>query len=102
MPTKPPQHRPAHWKPSAPWQRPAVETTTKRGYGSHWQKLRALVLSNEPWCRPCRTLYRHTKATQVDHIKPKAEGGTDDLSNLQPICFVCHKAKSSKEGNRAR
>jgi 5-methylcytosine-specific restriction protein A len=100
LPLKPPQHRPAHWKPSAPWQRPTGETTTKRGYGSHWQKLRALVLSNEPWCRPCRALDRYTKATQVDHVRPKSVGGTDDQNNLQPICEPCHRVKTAKEGGR--
>lgn len=27
---------------------------------------------------------------ETDHIKPKAEGGTDDIDNAIPICFECH------------
>jgi 5-methylcytosine-specific restriction protein A len=33
-------------------------------------------------------------ANAVDHIKPKAKGGTDDLANLQGICRACHLNKS--------
>lgn len=28
-----------------------------------------------------------------DHIKPKAKGGTDELSNFQPMCARCNAAK---------
>jgi 5-methylcytosine-specific restriction protein A len=35
----------------------------------------------------------------VDHIKPKANGGTDDETNLQSICEACHKEKTRKENS---
>lgn len=38
-----------------------------------------------------------TPATEVDHITPKAEGGTDDRSNLQGLCTDCHKAKTKAD-----
>ena len=38
-----------------------------------------------------------TPATQVDHIKPKAKGGTDDWDNLQSICDRCHDAKTKQD-----
>jgi 5-methylcytosine-specific restriction endonuclease McrA len=38
----------------------------------------------------------------VDHITPKAEGGTDDHDNLQSICTECHDAKTQAEAQRAR
>ena len=38
----------------------------------------------------------------VDHIIPKAEGGTDDESNLQSLCKPCHAAKTDREKNRGR
>jgi hypothetical protein len=32
-------------------------------------------------------------AKTVDHIKAKAHGGTDDDSNLESLCWPCHKTK---------
>ena len=29
-------------------------------------------------------------ASEVDHIKPKAQGGTDDESNLRSVSHECH------------
>lgn len=37
---------------------------------------------------------------QLDHIIPVAEGGLDELSNLQWLCWPCHREKSNQE--RAR
>lgn len=75
-----------------------------RGYGSAWDKVRALALKRDRGlCIPCLAGGRPTPATQVDHITPKAEGGTDDLTNLQSICAPCHEAKTlADEGKRAR
>lgn len=74
-----------------------------RGYGAAWVKLRELVLKRDGGlCQPCLRARRVTRATQVDHIKPKAEGGTDEESNQQSICDACHKAKTARESARAR
>jgi 5-methylcytosine-specific restriction protein A len=45
---------------------------------------------------------RPTPATQVDHIKPKAKGGTDDDDNLQSICHDCHTEKTRIESAEAQ
>lgn len=39
-------------------------------------------------------------AIEVDHITPVAEGGKDDLSNLQAICGPCHAVKTAEESAR--
>lgn len=36
-------------------------------------------------------------ATQIDHVIPWAEGGTDDIENLRPTCLPCHDEKSERE-----
>lgn len=36
-------------------------------------------------------------ANTIDHIIPLSRGGTNDLENLQPMCWDCNKAKGSKQ-----
>ncbi len=77
-----------------PWDRGL--TRQAKGYGAEWQKARKLALARDSYlCQPCLSKGRPTEATQVDHITPKAKGGTDDLENLQSICDDCHKAKTA-------
>jgi 5-methylcytosine-specific restriction endonuclease McrA len=37
---------------------------------------------------------------EVDHIKPKAKGGTDKPKNLQWLCHRCNKLKGSTRTNK--
>ena len=69
----------------------------KRTTGRKWQRIREQVLLEEPLCRPCDTAGRVTSSTQVDHIKPIADGGTDERRNLQGICIPCHEEKTARE-----
>jgi 5-methylcytosine-specific restriction protein A len=62
--------------------------------GRPWRRLRSAILDTEPLCRPCSAMGRVTVATEVDHVLPRSEGGTDDQANLQPICHPCHVAKT--------
>lgn len=39
---------------------------------------------------------------EIDHVIPWAEGGTDELDNLRPICQACHKPKTLREKDRGR
>lgn len=74
-----------------------------RGYGAAWVKTRARILIRDMHlCQPCRAKGRPTPATQVDHIKPKAKGGTEDDDNLQAICRNCHDAKTLAEAAEAQ
>lgn len=70
-------------------------TKYERGYGTEWIKRREYILArDEMLCQPCLAKNKLTKATEVDHIIPKAQGGTDDESNLQSICEDCHRDKT--------
>jgi 5-methylcytosine-specific restriction protein A len=69
-----------------------------RGYGAGWDRTRARILDRDKHlCQVCLKAGRYTPATEVDHIKPKAQGGTDDDDNLQAIDKVCHAAKTEDE-----
>jgi 5-methylcytosine-specific restriction endonuclease McrA len=41
----------------------------------------------------CCGAHEHQKALEVDHILPRNQGGSDDLSNLQALCFRCNAGK---------
>ena len=74
-----------------------------RGYGSDWTRLRLRILKRDMHlCQPCLRKSRATPATQVDHITPKAKGGTDDDDNLEAICAECHAVKTTAEAAEAQ
>lgn len=75
----------------------------ERGYGTEWERTRERILERDGGlCQPCVRAERVTPAVAVDHITPKAEGGTDDDDNLQSICKCCHDVKTAAENQRAR
>jgi len=60
-------------------------------YLSTEQKRKFLSVAKKV-CANCRTI----ENLQIDHIIPKIKGGTDEISNLQFLCYKCHKAKHKK------
>lgn len=74
----------------------------ERGYGTAWVKLRQAVLRRDSHlCQVCLKIGRPKPARDVDHIRPKANGGTDDMANLQAICSECHAAKTARDSGRS-
>jgi 5-methylcytosine-specific restriction protein A len=91
-------HQPVGWK-----RRQSGKTTTQRGYGAKWQKIRKEALKRDDYiCVQCRKAGKVAAAHAVDHITPKASGGGDELSNLQSLCRDCHKDKTAQESTQAR
>lgn len=86
-----------------PWRRKRL-SANERGYDSAWKRLRKLALSRDKHlCQDCRDKGRVTAAAQVDHVVPKAKGGTDALDNLRSLCRECHDEKSARDlGHRVR
>lgn len=80
MPIKPPAHR---------------KTTTERGYGWQWQKLRLVILAQEPLCRFCREAGKIVRADEVDHID--GDSFNNDRENLRPLCRPCHLKRTAKD-----
>lgn len=66
------------------------------------KKTRELVwLKCDKHCAYCGLKLEY-KQLQVDHVKPKIFGGTDDIENLNPSCRDCnnYKCHSNLEGFR--
>ena len=42
------------------------------------------------------------RALEVDHILPRSHGGSDDLSNLQALCFRCNAMKGDRDSTDFR
>lgn len=59
-------------------------------YGYRWRKLRTRFLNSHPLCEQCKAQGRYTLATEVHHIKPLADGGTNDERNFMALCKSCH------------
>ena len=41
----------------------------------------------------CSGAHENQRALEVDHIVPRNQGGSDELSNLQALCFSCNAGK---------
>lgn len=57
--------------------------------------LRAAVLLR--WGAQCAACGEAAARLEIDHVKPRERGGSDDLDNLRPLCPRCHKRKTSRE-----
>jgi 5-methylcytosine-specific restriction protein A len=67
-----------------------------RPRGRAWAAQRGRQLAREPFCRDCRDAGDERPATEVDHVQPLADGGTNDDDNLRSLCAPCH-AKRTRE-----
>lgn len=85
------------------WTKYSKESRHKRGYGSAWSnRIRPGILRRDKYlCQPCLQGGVLTDASQVDHIIPKSQGGTDSPDNLQSICASCHRLKTQAESKGA-
>ncbi len=77
------------------------ESSSKRLYGSRWQRARKIFLAEEsPLCVVCKELGIVELATEVDHIIPH-RGNLElfwDRDNWQPLCKTHHSQKTAREG----
>lgn len=102
MPQRIPSHRPRRVAARIPTladaQRP---NAAARGYCSRsWKAIRMQVLVRDEWrCQnpACGRICSGSREACVDHIKPKCEGGSDELTNLQTLCVACNTRKGWQE-----
>lgn len=88
----------ARYRAEHPDERPNFR---ERGYSSKWDTLRKEFIRRHPRCVLCGG-----RASHVDHIVPRRQGGTDDVANLQALCWSCHSRKTATVdggfGNKVR
>jgi 5-methylcytosine-specific restriction protein A len=84
-----------HHKERIGWNKTSTASAGDRGYGHAWRKLREIVMRRDYGLCQCDQCDGGTKrvmrAQEVDHITPKSQGGSDDLSNLRAVSNECHK-----------
>lgn len=75
----------------------ARPTAAARGYCSaSWRRTRlAVIARDEGICQLCGCVVK--SYAQVDHIVPKAEGGSDAMSNLRLLCPSCHSRRTATD-----
>ena len=89
--TDKPSQTGSHW---ANWN---TGTSTARGYGAAWRKVRTQVLQAADYlCTACRQHGRITLAREVHHRIPRVAGGTDAIDNLEARCTACHRIATAQ------
>lgn len=80
--------------------KPLTSHQSKRNWGKGregraWRRLRAKMLVRDNYT--CQCCGRVGGRLELDYIVNKAVGGTDDKTNLQILCYQCHKTKTQSE-----
>jgi 5-methylcytosine-specific restriction protein A len=102
MPQRIPTHRPLRLRTAARRDESGRPNAAQRGYCSAaWFKIRQVVLVRDAWqCQECGRVCADKREAHVDHVTPKARGGTDELGNLRTLCVRCHGRKTMQEQRR--
>ena len=57
-----------------------------------WKEIHNCELTLPVPCHWCRCMIRFAWAT-VDHVRPRSEGGADDLTNVVVSCSDCNQLR---------
>ncbi len=55
------------------------------------------VLKRAKFCCELCGISARKKALEVDHIVPRSKQGSDDISNLQALCYSCNAMKQNRD-----
>ena len=70
-----------------------------RYQNDEWRQIREEYIVAFPFCQMCRKYGKLVRAEEVHHIKPLAEGGTNNFSNLISLCHRCHAKVHAERGD---
>ena len=70
----------------------------RAGTTSQWRQLRQAAF--DTFGRAC--MICADRATEIDHIIELADGGSNTLDNLQPLCKPCHATKTANYNSRTK
>lgn len=74
--------------------------TTEMERGRAWMAKRQRVAAAHGYrCAACGLVWMAHR-DQIDHIVPREQGGSNEESNLQPLCNECHALKTAAEAAR--
>jgi len=108
MPISPPIHKPQRNKAKA--HTTQLDRWGQGRGGSKWRARREQVFKRDGYlCQPCKSNNRLTPVQLhgprhgvCGHIIPIAEGGGDDMNNLQTECQACDRAKTIIDSRRGK
>jgi hypothetical protein len=76
-----------------------MTTLLDQGRRGKWATLRAVIIRRDNHrCTRCG----NPDDLQVDHIRERQHGGTDDPNNLTTLCKQCHQAKSRHANKKSK
>jgi 5-methylcytosine-specific restriction enzyme A len=100
MPSAPKQHKPRTLKPKCLTLKQRQGARTLALNGAAWQRLRRLVLTEQPLCPECQKQGLLVTAIDVDHIDN--DPSNNERSNLVGLCHPHHSAKTRAWMNGGR
>ena len=59
------------------------------------QTKQAVLIRDNCRCRSCG--FSDSLTMEIDHVKPRSLGGSDDLDSLQALCSFCNNTKGNVE-----
>ena len=84
-------------KTSKPWRRRQRQPSFDR---KEYRDVKCALLARDgPVCQTCQREFADVRMLEIDHKTSVADGGTNDMANLQLLCGPCNKYKDRHKTN---